>query len=167
MDGPCTCELLIFLLATNALFGFIYTLQHHVVSCPILQMVISDGLDWQLVPLPSIPVTMGTKWLDSRSGCVWAMECGVDRNLLAYVWRIVYTFCTSNIKMTVREFWSVKNYLLALLLLEQATWLYPCTLCLILAICDSVCESGGICTAPDTCVCLAGYSGDRCENGMF
>ena len=37
----------------------------------------------------------------------------------------------------------------------------------VLAICDPVCENGGICTAPDTCVCLAGYSGDQCENGMF
>ena len=41
------------------------------------------------------------------------------------------------------------------------------TICLILDICDPACENGGTCTAPDTCECLAGYSGDRCENGMF
>ena len=38
---------------------------------------------------------------------------------------------------------------------------------LILAVCDTSCENGGTCTAPDTCECLDGYSGDQCENGMI
>ena len=36
-----------------------------------------------------------------------------------------------------------------------------------LALCSLGCENGGTCIAPDTCDCVAGYSGDRCENGML
>ena len=36
-----------------------------------------------------------------------------------------------------------------------------------LALCSPGCENGGTCTAPDTCDCVTGYSGDRCQNGMF
>ena len=37
----------------------------------------------------------------------------------------------------------------------------------ILAICSLGCENGGTCTAPDTCDCVAGYTGDRCESRML
>ena len=36
-----------------------------------------------------------------------------------------------------------------------------------LAICDPVCGNGGTCTAPNTCDCVDGYSGDRCQTRMF
>ena len=36
-----------------------------------------------------------------------------------------------------------------------------------LAICDPVCENGGTCTAPDTCVCPPEYSGEQCQRGIF
>ena len=38
---------------------------------------------------------------------------------------------------------------------------------ILLALCSPGCENGGTCTAPDTCNCVDGYSGDRCQNGMF
>ena len=37
----------------------------------------------------------------------------------------------------------------------------------VLAICDPVCENGGTCTAPNTCECVDGYSGEQCEIGKF
>ena len=37
----------------------------------------------------------------------------------------------------------------------------------LLAICDPVCQNGGTCTAPDTCECLNGYTGEHCEIGKF
>ena len=44
----------------------------------------------------------------------------------------------------------------------------PYILCYtLLAICDPVCENGGTCTLPNICECLNGYSGERCEIGMF
>ena len=38
---------------------------------------------------------------------------------------------------------------------------------ILLALCSPGCENGGTCTTPDTCDCLDGYSGDRCQNGTF
>ena len=44
----------------------------------------------------------------------------------------------------------------------------PCILqYILLALCSPGCENGGTCTAPDTCDCVTGYSGDRCQNGTF
>ena len=37
---------------------------------------------------PSLSVTVATSLVEIRPGLVWAIECGVDRNLLAYVWRM-------------------------------------------------------------------------------
>ena len=37
----------------------------------------------------------------------------------------------------------------------------------LLAVCDPVCQNGGNCTEPDTCVCAVGYTGDRCQTRMF
>ena len=34
-----------------------------------------------------------------------------------------------------------------------------------LAVCEPVCENGGTCTAPNTCDCTDGYSGDTCQTG--
>jgi len=31
-------------------------------------------------------------------------------------------------------------------------------------VCSAPCLNGGTCTAPDTCTCVGGYSGDQCEN---
>ena len=45
---------------------------------------------------------------------------------------------------------------------------FPCILkYILLALCSPGCENGGTCSAPDTCDCVAGYSGDRCENGTY
>ena len=33
--------------------------------------------------------------------------------------------------------------------------------------CDPACENGGTCTAPNTCDCPEGYSGNQCQIGMF
>ena len=128
-------------------------------------MVLSDGLDWQLVPLPSIPVTLGTKGLDSGSGFVWAIECEIDRNLLAYVRRMLYKFM---------QVWY--NYICSIYLpiytMFNLSCMYPCHLLheyahINLAICDPACENGGTCTAPNTCDCPEGYSGNQCQIGMF
>lgn len=35
-----------------------------------------------------------------------------------------------------------------------------------LALCASICENGGTCTAPNTCECVDGYSGNHCQAGM-
>ena len=37
---------------------------------------------------------------------------------------------------------------------------------LLLAICTPVCENGGTCTAPNTCECVDGYSGNQCQTGI-
>ncbi len=36
-----------------------------------------------------------------------------------------------------------------------------------LAICDPVCENGGVCTQERTCHCISGYEGQRCEEGTL
>ena len=41
-----------------------------------------------------------------------------------------------------------------------------CFILAFLAICDFDCENGGTCTAPNTCECVDGYSGEQCEIGM-
>ena len=34
-----------------------------------------------------------------------------------------------------------------------------------IAICNSSCANGGTCIAPNTCNCLAGWTGQYCTNG--
>ena len=36
-----------------------------------------------------------------------------------------------------------------------------------LAVCDTDCENGGTCSAPNTCICATGYTGDHCQTGAF
>ncbi len=36
-----------------------------------------------------------------------------------------------------------------------------------LAICDPLCENGGICTQERTCHCAPGYEGPLCEEGII
>ncbi len=36
-----------------------------------------------------------------------------------------------------------------------------------LAICDPLCENGGICTQERTCHCVSGYKGPICEEGTI
>lgn len=33
------------------------------------------------------------------------------------------------------------------------------------AVCEPRCKNGGVCTAPNTCVCKVGYYGKQCELG--
>ena len=33
------------------------------------------------------------------------------------------------------------------------------------AVCNSPCQNGGTCTAPDTCTCDVGWTGVQCEAG--
>ena len=40
---------------------------------------------------------------------------------------------------------------------------YSC--CAPIAICSQSCANGGTCDAPDTCNCLAGWTGQYCTNG--
>ena len=35
------------------------------------------------------------------------------------------------------------------------------------AICEQSCLNGGTCTAPDVCTCRSGWTGSRCERGVY
>ena len=100
--------------------------------CPILLMVLSLGLDWQLVLLPPIPVSRATAWVENGSGLVWAIECGVDRHLLAYIWRMhtfiqfVYKYksiCSVNIHCLILSMWLGKDKKINKTLMECITHL--------------------------------------------
>ena len=40
-------------------------------------------------------------------------------------------------------------------------------ICVATAICSQSCANGGTCTAPNTCNCLAGWTGQYCTNGKY
>ena len=35
------------------------------------------------------------------------------------------------------------------------------------AICTLACQNGGTCSAPDTCICASGWTGQSCEEGIY
>jgi len=37
----------------------------------------------------------------------------------------------------------------------------------VLAVCSPACQNSGTCSSPGTCNCQSGYSGTRCETGIF
>ena len=37
----------------------------------------------------------------------------------------------------------------------------------LIAICNPVCENGGVCLTPNKCKCKAGYTGANCHDGKY